>query len=250
MELANLLLAEGNTGGAVHHLEAALEVDPHYGVAHHNLRQIRAARAGSSGTAGSGRDGGSGGGGGGGTVPAPGGDFDVKALDIRVRDALKVVGEAEIAARNGDLVTALAKYDVGLPVIAAAPDKHPKLVEGLAAAHWNQGMMLQRLGRAEEGIDKLRLAYSSLRGLNRDLHTPMLASYVFSSLVNAALAGNDLTEARRLCADAVHDVMLASSATPRLMMGTLEVISGNVEAALAMFEDALKVHAATLLPGL
>lgn len=104
-----------------------------------------------------------------------------------------------------------------------------------------QGMMMQRLGDGPGALASLQLAYNTLRSLNRELTTPMLATYVFSSLVNATLATNDLPAAQRMCASAAGDTMLAKSATPKLLMGTLHVIGGDVDAALGLFNEALEV---------
>ena len=140
MELSNLLLAEGNTGGAVHHLEAALAIDPEYGVARHNLRQIQSSVASRAAAAAAAKGSGSSSATAppAASTPSPEDDFDPKSLDATVRDALRVVGEAEVAGRKGEVEEALRRYEVSLPIVAAAPNKHPKLVEGLAAAYWNQ----------------------------------------------------------------------------------------------------------------
>lgn len=119
LELSNVLLSEGNSGGAVYHLEEALRVDPNYGAARHNLYQINQRAAADKGKEG-------------------GDNFDMNKLEAGTRDALVAVGTAELAGRRGDFAAALSGYEKHLPTIAMVSDEYPALKEGLGAAYWNQ----------------------------------------------------------------------------------------------------------------
>jgi tetratricopeptide (TPR) repeat protein len=145
VELANVLLAEGNVGGAVHHLQAALDIDPHYGAARSNLQQVLASQRSAAGTPPA-ADGGAAASL---THAAAQNEVDARreedafnaafaAFDVETKDALRTVGEAELAGRRGEIQRALAGYANALPVIAKVAGAYPKLQEGLGAAYWNQ----------------------------------------------------------------------------------------------------------------
>ncbi len=102
--------------------------------------------------------------------------------------------------------------------------------------------MLQRLGQVPASLPKLYDSFNTLKSLKRELYTPMLANYVFSSLVNTLLTTNDAAGAERLCAEASNEVMLAKSATPSLLMGTLRIFANDLDGALKHFARALEVH--------
>ena len=132
LELATVLLSQGNPGGAVYQLEEALAIDPDYGAARHNLKQIQGRLKAEEESL---KDKAKAAGGGSGGAE---GELDVNKLDVRTRDALQAVGRAELAGRNGDLATAIREYNKHLPTIAAIADKYPMLQEGIGAAYWNQ----------------------------------------------------------------------------------------------------------------
>ena len=112
-------------------------------------------------------------------------------------------------------------------------------------------MMMQRIGDVHGSLDKLYQSFNTLKSLQRELYTPMLANYVFSSLVNTLLSLNDAAAAERLCVEASGEVMMKKSATPMLLLGTLRIFANDLDGALGLLAKALEVrtrchnHAAT-----
>lgn len=101
--------------------------------------------------------------------------------------------------------------------------------------------MMQRLGDQRGGHSKLELAYDRLLTLGRSPRTPGLASHVFSTLVSSFVNQGDLPGAQRVCEDAASAPMLADSATPTFLLGTLCIFTGQLDAALDHFKHSLEV---------